>query len=108
MKINAINNQDFEARKFRLPIKTVDLTNLEIMELGKQEVEVNWYKVFENPKASKLYKQALNATDWQEKARLYAEMGHYEIVEYGTGLIGWFRKLFDIRKKSNLGIPVQQ
>ena len=101
MKINAVNNQHFEARKFKLPIKTVDLTNPEIMALGKQEVEVNWYKVFENPKASKLYKQALNATDWQEKARLYAEMGHYEIVEYGTGLIGWFRKLFDIRKRVN-------
>ena len=32
---------------------------------------------------------------------LIAEMGHYEIVEYGTGLIGWFRKLFDIRKRVN-------
>ena len=101
MKINAINNQNFEARKFRLPIKTVDLTNPELMALGKQEVEVNWYKVFENPKAGVLYKQAQRTQDWQDKARLFAEMGHYEIVEYGTGLIGWFRKLFDIRKRVN-------
>ncbi len=101
MKINAINNQKFEARKFRLPIKKVDLTNPEIMALGKQEVEVNWYKVFENPKANALYKQAQKAKNWQEKAHLYAEMGHYDIVEYGTGLIGWFRKLFDIRKRVN-------
>ena len=101
MKINSINNQNFEARKFRLPIKKVDLTNPELIALGKQEVEVNWYKVFENPKAGALYKQAQKAKDWQEKARLYAEMGHYEVVEYGTGLIGWFRKLFDIRIRVN-------
>ena len=101
MKINAINNQKFGARKFRLPITKVDLTNPEIMALGKQEVDVNWYKVFENPKAGVLYKQAQRTQDWQEKARLFAEMGHYEIVEYGTGLIGWFRKLFDIRKRVN-------
>ena len=101
MKINVINNQIFEARKFRLPIKTVDLTNPEIMALGKQELAVNWYKVFEKPKAGALYKQAQNTKDWQERAKLYAEMGHYEIVEYGTGLIGWFRKLFDIRIRVN-------
>ena len=101
MKIQTVHNQIFEARKFRLPIKTVDLTNPEIMALGKQEVAVNWYKVFENPKAGALYKQAQNTKDWQKRAKLYADMGHYEIVEYGTGLIGWFRKLFDIRIRVN-------
>ena len=101
MKINAINNTNFEAKKFKLPIKTVDLTNPELMALGKQEVEVNWYRVYENPKAKTLYKQAQKTKDWQERARLYSDMGHYEIVEYGTGLIGWFRKIFDIRKRVN-------
>ena len=101
MKINTINNQKFEAKKFRLPIKTVDLTNPELIALGKQEIKVNWYKVFENPNAGALYKQAQKTKDWQEKVKLLAEMGHYEIVEYGTGLIGWFRKLFDIRIRVN-------
>ena len=69
------------------------------MGLNKNVIDVNLYRVYENPSAEVLYKQAQKAQNWQEKAKLFAEMGHYELVDYGSGLKGFFRKLFNIKKR---------
>ena len=97
MKINAINNQNFEARKFRLPIKFLDFSNPDLMQYAKATKEVNMAKVYSNPNAKDLYEKAMKTQDAEEKARLLLEMGDYEIVNYGTGIIGFFRKLFNIK-----------
>lgn len=91
-------NQTFEARKFKLPIKEIELTNPYTMACGKGSIKTNLYRVYENPNAKILYKQAQNAENWEEKARLYAEMGHYELADYGSGIKGFFRKLFNFKK----------
>lgn len=109
MKINTINNQIFEAKKFRLPIKTIDYSHPELMKYAKVTKNVCMYKEFSNPNAENLYKLAEKTNDIKEKIRLYQEMGDYTIINagdsykafqksldeflYGKGIMGFFRKL---------------
>ena len=102
MKVQATNNQTFKARKLRIPVNKMILNVSEcwLIPDDKLIVKGNWSKIYENPNARTLYKQARKTKDSKEKISLYAEMGHYDLVSYGQGLIGWFKRLFDIRKKS--------
>ena len=102
MRLQATNNTTFEARKLRIPVNKIvlDVSEHWIIPDNKLTVRGNWSKIYENPNARTLYKQAQKTNDSKERIRLYAEMGHYDIVSYGQGLIGWFKRLFDIRKKS--------
>ena len=91
MKINAINNQNFEARKLRLPVKTLDLTNPELINYGRQTKNVNMVKEYSNPNAKVLYNEAMKSNDIKEKARLFSKMGEFELYDFGDGAFGKLR-----------------
>ena len=74
MRINSIDNQIFQAKKFRLPIK-----KLIIPHLGT--IDVNCMKEYDNPNAEMLYKKALQTSDIKEKAELLSQMGDYRILD---------------------------
>ena len=88
MKINAVNNQNFEARKFRLPVKTLDVTNPELIQYGLQTKKVNFVKEYSNPKAEVLYNKAQQTSNIKEKMRLLSEMGEFELYDCGSGFSG--------------------
>ena len=82
-------------------IKKDELEEEIVEETAKEtdDVEENVEEIAdEEAGVSKLEEDYLKLKD--DYIRLYAEMGHYDIVSYGQGLIGWFKRLFDIRKKS--------
>ena len=91
MRIQALNNQNFEARKLRLPVKYLDLTNPDLIEYGRQLKKVNIIQEYSNPNARKLYSEAKKTSDIKEKMRLLSEMGDYEIYDFGDGALGKFR-----------------
>ena len=79
--ISTINNQNFNAQPFRLPIKTITY-NTKVGSVKTQEV--NWAREFNNPKAEEYYRKLQEA----QKARNIAEvaywssmMGKYKIVD---------------------------
>ena len=78
MRINSIDNQSFESKKFRLIIGDqmyahVGTTMTNFKTFGRYVQE------YSNPKAEELYKQAKKTSNIKEKVRLYDEMGHYEL-----------------------------
>ena len=91
MKINAINNQNFEARRFRLTVKKMDLTNPDLIQYGRQFKSVNFVKEYSNPEAESLYKKAIETKDMREKARLLSEMDDFELIDFGPGVLGKMR-----------------
>lgn len=74
------NNQYFTAKtkKFRLPVQSYIYTIDGIPLWSKR---CNAIKEFSNPDAEELYKKAKKTKDLKEQARLYDEMGHYELVD---------------------------
>ena len=95
MNVQVIGNQNFEAKKFRVPVRSLDLTNPELIQYGRSIKKVNMIKEYSNPKAEFLYKQAQKSNNIKEKMRLYAEMGNYELYEFEDGFLGNIRmKLF--------------
>ena len=91
MQIQAINYQtNFEAKKFRLPSREPIYF--------QDRLCTKWVfmaKEYSNPNAKDLYMKAQATNDWKEKTKLYNEMGHYKQLVYGTGIVGFFRMLFD-------------
>ena len=77
MKICSIPSQNFQARKFRLPVKTVEWAHPGFSATEK----VNWVKEFSNPKAEELYKKAMETSDLQEKMKLLDQMGEYRLFD---------------------------
>ena len=77
---NIKNNQYFtaKAKKFRLPVQSYIYT---IDGIPIWSRRCNAVKEFSNPNAEQLYKQAKKTKDIKEKARLYSEMGHYELID---------------------------
>ena len=77
MKICSIPSQNFQARKFRLPVKAVEMAQPGFSATEK----VNWVKEFSNPKAEVLYKKAMETSDLKEKMRLFEQMGEYRVFD---------------------------
>ena len=77
---NIKNNQYFtaKAKKFRLPVQSYIYTIDGIPILSRR---CNAVREYSNPNAEELYKKAKKAKDLKEQARLYQEMGHYELVD---------------------------
>lgn len=82
MRINAIssNNITDKGIRFRLPVKEY-MTGIDPVKGEITHVSCNYMMVYKNPDARKIYKQALAAADIKEKARLFDEMGEYELVD---------------------------
>ena len=72
------NKQQFTAEKFRVPVKEIVYT---IGGIRLWTKKCNLVREYSNPNAEQLYKQAKQTHDFREKARLYSEMGHYELVD---------------------------
>ena len=88
MRIKTINNQNFEAKRLRLTVKKMDLTNPELIQYGRQVKNVNLVKEYSNPNAKSLYKEAMQTKNIREKARLFSEMGDFELYDFGDGFLG--------------------
>ena len=91
MKINTINNQNFEAKRLRVTVKNLDLTNPELVEFGRQVKNVNLLKEYSNPKDKILYNRAMKTNNIREKARLLSKMGDFELYDFGDGILGKIR-----------------
>ncbi len=74
---NPISNQAFTAKKFRLPVGDVVYTVNGRILWSRKSYSV---KEYSNPNAEQLYKGAQKTKNISDKARLFAQMGHYEIV----------------------------
>lgn len=81
MKVQNIGSQNFEAKKFRVPLKKVDLTHPDFLKYGRSEISVNYVKEYENPNAEKIYKEAMKIKDPFERGKKLAEMGHYKLID---------------------------
>ncbi|MCR5266154.1 MAG: hypothetical protein K6E29_06125 [Cyanobacteria bacterium RUI128] len=77
MKTQAINNQSFGIKKFRLPIKSI--TYGEPHASYTVKTSENIVREYPNPMAAALYKKANEAESTEEKIRLFDSMGHYRI-----------------------------
>ena len=97
MKISTINNQIFEAQKFRLPVKEAIFGPPEFHCTGK----VNWVKEYTNPKAKDLYEKAMKTKDLQEKMKLFNQMGEYKLIdlEQETLFDNFIENIMNIGKK---------
>jgi len=73
MKINSITGQNFEGKKFRIPIKKIST------KWG--DVPVDCAKEFSNPKAGELYNQAQKAQNIKDRVNLLSQMGEYRIID---------------------------
>ena len=91
MKIQSINNQNFEAKRFRLKVTKLDLTNPELIQYGRQEKRVNLVKEYTNPNAEILYRKAMRTKNVVEKAHLFTKMGDFELYNFGEGILGKIR-----------------
>ena len=75
------------SKHFCLPIYKIDLTKAEYFANASENV--NWVKVFTNPKARELYNKAqavlkepdTNFESLNRASKLFAEMGEYTIVD---------------------------
>lgn len=91
MKVQTINNQNFEARRLRLPVRKLDLTSPELIQYGRSVKRVNLVKEYSDPRAKSLFEQANKSNNIREKARLLSEMGDYEVIDFGDGPYGRIR-----------------
>ena len=84
MKICAINNQKFEAKKFRLPLKIVKDTESVRTSLNfvSKQTDLPGIYVMEysNPKAKELYERAQKTTNLEKKLDLLEKMGDYKVI----------------------------
>lgn len=82
MKVQSISSQNFEAKKFRLPIKNL----VDKAESGHEfpkffKTPVNLVKEYSNPNAEAIYKEAMSIKDPFKRAEKLSEMGDYEIKD---------------------------
>lgn len=81
MRVQNVNLQIFAGKKFKLPLKTVDLTHPDFLAYGRTEFPVNYVKEYENPEAEKIYKEAMKIQNPFERGKKLAEMGHYKLID---------------------------
>lgn len=91
MNIQAINAQNFGAKKFRLPVKSMMVGDIDTGLFAYKKVSL--VKEYENPNAEALYKQAQKAKNLKEKIRLFDEMGEYRLID--TSLKAKLEKLYN-------------
>ena len=80
MKINPINDQNFEAKKFRIPVKTEFVRKDNIVHETRMIV-----KEFSNPKAKVLWNKALEENNLSKKMKYLNAMGEYKLVDINQG-----------------------
>ena len=94
MKIQTINSQtNFNAKNFKIKSNKMQYTYTDTGYTFFKNMY--WAKEYSNPKAEELYNRAMQTKDLKQKTELFKEMGHYKMLIYGTGLIGFIRKLLD-------------
>ena len=76
MKVNPINNQNFEAKKFRIPVKTEIVKDGDFVKAKKLIV-----REYSNPNAEKLWNKALSATDADIKQKYLTAMGKFKLID---------------------------
>lgn len=85
MKVQNIENQNFKANKFKLPLKKVSMSKKSLYGfIPKQIIEVDYYREYDNPNAKSIYDKAISAKTMKEKCALFAKMGNYTLVEKRT------------------------
>ncbi len=77
MNIQAINNQNFQAKKFRRPVTVIEPKPENFFMTRTREVIYE----YSNPQAKSLYHQAQREKSAQRKIELYEDMGEYKIIE---------------------------
>lgn len=77
MNIQAVNNQNFQAKKFRLPVTVIEPKLKNPFMTRTREVIYE----FSNPQAKSLYHQAQREKSFQRRIELYEDMGGYKIIE---------------------------
>ena len=98
MKIQAVSSPiTFEAKKFRLKMNSIEY--IDPNSGHSFSAHMFWAREYSNPNAEMLYKRANATKDIKEKAKLYNEMGHYQMFLYGSGIVGFLRSLFNLPKK---------
>lgn len=78
MNIQAISNQSFGAKNFRIPVKTAIVGN---PETGLAKKKVNLVKEYSNPNAESLWNQAQKETSMTKKLKLLDAMGENKLVD---------------------------
>lgn len=97
MKIQAVSSPiTFEAKKFRLKMNSIE--HIDPNSGHSFSAHMFWAREYSNPNAEMLYKRANATKDIKEKAKLYSEMGHYQMFLYGSGIVGFLRSLFNLPK----------
>lgn len=85
MKIQTINNTQFQAKKFRLPVKMVKQTtdfSMSDQYVSKDTlVSGNFVREYSNPKAKKYFDKAMATTDIDKKMYFLEKMGDYKIID---------------------------
>lgn len=85
MKINAINNTNFEAKKFRLPVRivkpTTDVSMIDQYAPKETLASGVFVKEYSNPRARKFFNKAMQTDDIDKKLYYLDKMGDYKIVD---------------------------
>ena len=85
MKIQGINNINFDAKKFRLPVKFVKNTEAVNMMQSSYNIEEcvvgNFVREYNNPKAEEYFYKAMNTSDIDKKFHYLDLMGEYRIID---------------------------
>lgn len=85
MNIQSISSVNFEAKKFRLPVKIVKprkSVNTSEAWVNKDEfVSGNFVREYSNPKAEKYFNKAMASNNIDEKLRYLDKMGDYKIID---------------------------
>jgi len=85
MKIQGLNNINFGAKKFRLPVKIVknteSITAMQPWGYKDEFVSGNFVREYNNPKAEEYFNKAMASNNIDEKMRYLDKMGDYKIID---------------------------
>ena len=84
MRVEKINsntfNQNFNAKKFRVPVKISTIDRSGIADRIKKKPG-KWVQEYSNPKAEEIYKKAMGTEDLFKSLHLLRSMGAYELKD---------------------------
>ena len=85
MKVNAINNINFDAKKFRLPVRIVkpatSASRLEKSVAKENLVSGVFVREYSNPDAKKFFDKAMMTDDIDKKIYYLDKMGDYKVID---------------------------
>ena len=92
MKIQKIDNTNFGARKFRVPVKVERYERGRNNSIDIRTVSGRWVEEYSNPDAEELFMQAQKTDSISEKLNLLRQMGHPELkdISLQARLKGWY------------------